>query len=170
MPSFRLTVYLFVLSKVEIVMSKIVIKRKVANKGFYKRQTGLEQKVEQVAKEISAQGAIDIPQLAAGDSVKVHVRIKEGEKERIQIFEGLVIALSNVKINRTFTVRKVSHGVGVERIFQVRSPKIAKVEIVSQGKVRRAKLYFIREREGRAAKLEKANDGRVVLNKESSKS
>lgn len=138
-------------------MSKLVIKRKVANKGFYKRQTNLESKLNIVANELSAKASTEVPTLSPGDSVKVHVRIKEGEKERIQIFEGLVIKISSNKINRTFTVRKVAHGVGVERVFAFRSPKVAKVEIVSQGKVRRAKLYFIREREGRAARLEKAD-------------
>lgn len=85
----------------------------------------------------------------------MHVRIKEGEKERIQIYEGVVIAQSNRGVNRSFTVRKISHGVGVERIFLESSPKIAKLEIVQQGRVRRAKLYYLRGLEGKAARIER---------------
>ncbi|MCK5075973.1 MAG: 50S ribosomal protein L19, partial [Calditrichia bacterium] len=83
----------------------------------------------------------DIPEFKAGDTLKVHVRVIEGEKERIQIFEGDVIGMSGGGITRSFTVRKMSSGVGVERIFPYNSPKVAKVEIVREGKVRRAKLY-----------------------------
>ncbi len=97
----------------------------------------------------------DFPQYDSGDTVRVHVRIKEGEKERIQIYEGVVIAQSNRGINRSFTVRKISHGVGVERIFLESSPKIAKLEIVQQGRVRRAKLYYLRGLEGKAARIER---------------
>ena len=97
----------------------------------------------------------DLPKFKAGDTVKVHVRIKEGEKERTQIYEGLVIAMSNRGATKSFTVRKISHGVGVERIFQEASPKVAKLEVVQEGKVRRAKLYYIRELEGKAARIER---------------
>ncbi len=97
----------------------------------------------------------DFPQFDSGDTLRVHVRIKEGEKERIQIFEGIVIAQSNHGVNRTFTVRKISHGVGVERIFMVSSPKIAKLEIAQVGRVRRAKLYYLRSLEGKAARVER---------------
>jgi large subunit ribosomal protein L19 len=97
----------------------------------------------------------ELPRYAAGDTVKVHVRIKEGEKERIQIFEGVVIARSNRGTSRSFTVRKISHGVGVERIFLESSPKVAKLEIAQVGRVRRAKLYYLRGLEGKAARVER---------------
>ena len=97
----------------------------------------------------------DLPNFKPGDNVKVHVRIKEGEKERIQIYEGLVIARQNKGASKSFTVRKMSHGVGVERIFLDASPKVAKVEVAQVGKIRRAKLYYIRELEGKAAKIER---------------
>jgi large subunit ribosomal protein L19 len=88
-----------------------------------------------------------------GDTVKVHFRIVEGKNERIQIYEGLVIAFKNSRVGKTFTVRKNSYGVGVERIFPLHSPRIAKVEVVRPGRVRRAKLYYIREKIGKAAKI-----------------
>ena len=88
-----------------------------------------------------------------GDTVKVHFKIVEGKTERIQVYEGLVIAMKNAQINKTFTVRKNSYGVGVERIFPVHSPRIAKVEVMRRGKVRRAKLYYIRKKIGKAAKI-----------------
>jgi large subunit ribosomal protein L19 len=97
----------------------------------------------------------DIPLFKAGDTVRVHVKIKEGEKERIQPYEGLVIGRSNTAGGKSFVVRKISHGVGVERIFMESSPKVAKIEIVQEGKVRRAKLYYIRGLEGKAAKIER---------------
>jgi large subunit ribosomal protein L19 len=97
----------------------------------------------------------DLPNFKPGDTVRVHVRIKEGEKERTQAYDGVCIARQNAGASRSFTVRKMSHGVGVERIFMESSPKVAKVEIVSEGKVRRAKLYYLRELEGRAAKIER---------------
>jgi large subunit ribosomal protein L19 len=95
----------------------------------------------------------EIPALRPGESVRVHVKVVEGEKERTQIFEGIVIALSGSGNRATFTVRKVSYGVGVERIFPLHSPRIDKVEIIARGKVRRAKLYYLRERSGKAARL-----------------
>ena len=88
-----------------------------------------------------------------GDTVKVHFRIIEGKNERIQIYEGLVIAFKNSKVGKTFTVRKNSYGVGVERVFPIHSPRIAKVEVVRPGKVRRAKLYYIRDKIGKGAKI-----------------
>ena len=89
----------------------------------------------------------------AGDTVKVHFKIIEGKTERVQIYEGLVIAIKNTKTGRTFTVRKNSYGVGVERVFPLHSPRITKVELVRPGKVRRAKLYYIRGKVGKAAKI-----------------
>ncbi|HPM06439.1 MAG TPA: 50S ribosomal protein L19 [Treponemataceae bacterium] len=88
-----------------------------------------------------------------GDTVKVHFKIIEGKNERIQIFEGLVICFKNSGLSRTFTVRKNSYGVGVERIFPLHSPRVARVELVRPGKVRRAKLYYIRKKIGKAAKI-----------------
>ncbi|MBQ8869662.1 MAG: 50S ribosomal protein L19, partial [Oscillospiraceae bacterium] len=88
-----------------------------------------------------------------GDTVKVHVKIKEGDRERIQVFEGTVIARKHSGVSETFTVRRVSYGVGVERVFPVHSPNIDKLEIVRKGKVRRGKLYYLRNRVGKAAKV-----------------
>ena len=95
----------------------------------------------------------DVPEFRAGDTVRVHVRIKEGEKERIQIFEGLVIYRHGGGISATFTVRKISSGVGVEKIFPVHSPMIAKIEVVRLGKARRAKLSYIRSLSAKAARI-----------------
>ena len=95
----------------------------------------------------------DIPDFKAGDTVKVHARIKEGDKERIQIFQGVVIRRRKGRIRATFTVRKVSYGVGVERIFPLHSPFIEKVEIVSRGKVRQGRIYYLRNLRGKAARI-----------------
>lgn len=92
-------------------------------------------------------------QFAIGDTVRVHVRIKEGERQRIQIFEGTVISKKHGGIEESFTVRRSSYGVGVERVFPVNSPNVEKVELVRHGKTRRAKLYFLRKRSGKASKL-----------------
>lgn len=88
-----------------------------------------------------------------GDTVKVHFKIVEGKNERVQIYEGLVIAMKNANASKTFTVRKTSYGVGVERVFPFHSPRVVKVEVVRPGKVRRAKLYYIREKIGKSAKI-----------------
>ena len=101
----------------------------------------------------SAQLRTDLPELCIGDTVKVHVLIKEGTRERIQVFEGTIIAKKHGGITETFTVRRISYGVGVERTFPVNSPKLAKIEVVRKGKVRRAKLYYLRGRVGKAAKV-----------------
>lgn len=95
----------------------------------------------------------DVPEFDAGDTVNVHVRVVEGEKERIQQFQGVVIAFKGSGARRTFTVRKVSNGVGVERIFPLHSPQLAKIEVVRYGRVRRAKLYYLRERRGKSARI-----------------
>lgn len=95
----------------------------------------------------------DLPELKIGDTVKVHARIKEGNRERIQIFEGTIIAMKHAGINKTVTVRRISYGVGVEKTFPAHSPNIAKFEVVRNGKVRRAKLYYLRDRVGKAAKI-----------------
>jgi len=95
----------------------------------------------------------DVPVFEVGDTVKVHVKIKEGDKYRIQVFEGTVIAKKHGGINETFTVRRVAHGCGIERVFPVHSPIVDKVEVVRNGKVRRGKLYYLRDRVGKAAKV-----------------
>ena len=95
----------------------------------------------------------ELDQFKVGDTVKVHFKIVEGKNERVQIYEGLVIAMKNSKIGKSFTVRKISYGVGVERVFPIHSPRIVKVEVVRPGKVRRAKLYYIREKIGKGAKI-----------------
>ncbi len=95
----------------------------------------------------------DIPSFKPGDLVRVHTKVVEGDNERVQIFEGTVIARKNGGLNETLTVRKISFGVGVERIFPIHSPRIMKLERVKEGKVRRAKLYYIRDKEGKEAKI-----------------
>ena len=95
----------------------------------------------------------EAPVVEVGDLVKVHVKIKEGEKFRIQIFEGTVIAMKHGGFNETFTVRRVAHGCGIERVFPLHSPTVEKVEVIRNGKVRRAKLYYLRDRVGKAAKV-----------------
>ena len=95
----------------------------------------------------------DMPKVEVGDYVRVNVLIREGDKERIQAFEGTVIAMKHGGISETFTVRRVAHGVGIERVFPVHSPVVEKVEVIRNGKVRRAKLYYLRDRVGKAAKV-----------------
>jgi large subunit ribosomal protein L19 len=95
----------------------------------------------------------DVPEFAPGDTVKVHVRVVEGNRERVQVFQGAVIRRQGSGLHESFTVRKVSFGVGVERTFPVHTPIIAKIEVVTRGDVRRAKLYYLRDRVGKAAKI-----------------
>ena len=102
-----------------------------------------------------------IPELKVGNTVKVHVRIKEGNKERIQVFEGIIIKVQGGGLNQTFTVRKISYGVGVEKTFLVHSPLVEKVELVRVGKARRAKLYYLRDRVGKAAKTKEQIGARI---------
>lgn len=102
---------------------------------------------------VSGQIKDEIPELNIGDTVRVSVKIKEGERERIQVFEGTIIARRGGGISESFTVRRVSYGVGVERVFPIHSPNVEKVEIVRRGKVRRSKLYYLRSRVGKAAKV-----------------
>ena len=96
---------------------------------------------------------LDLPNFSPGDTVKVHVKIKEGEKERIQAFQGVVISKRKGSSNATFTVRKVSYGIGVERIFPMHSPIIDKIEVLTHGRVRRAKIYYLRKLRGKAARI-----------------
>ena len=112
-----------------------------------------------------------IPELKVGNTVKVHVRIKEGNKERIQVFEGIIIKVQGGGLNQTFTVRKTSYGVGVEKTFLIHSPLVEKVELVRVGKARRAKLYYLRDRLGKAAKTKeqvgvRIEDKEIVIKEE----
>ena len=102
-----------------------------------------------------------IPDLKVGNTVKVHVRIKEGNKERIQIFEGIIIKVQGAGVNKTFTVRKISYGVGVEKTFLIHSPLVEKVELVRVGKARRAKLFYLRDRVGKSAKTKELIGARI---------
>jgi large subunit ribosomal protein L19 len=109
---------------------------------------------QQLIKELTQdQLKSDIPEFKAGDTLRVHVRIVEGSRERIQVFEGVVIKRRGGGISETFTVRKVSYGVGVERTFPVHTPKIEKIEVTRRGRVRRAKLYYLRNLRGKAARI-----------------
>lgn len=106
--------------------------------------------LDQIEKE---QIRLDIPPFRPGDTVKVHVRIVEGQRERIQVFEGVVIARTRKGARTSFTVRKISYGIGVERVFPLYSPMIEKVEVVSRGRVRRSKIYYLRKLKGKAARI-----------------
>ncbi|MEZ0574866.1 50S ribosomal protein L19 [Halodesulfovibrio aestuarii] len=110
--------------------------------------------IEKIERE---QLRMDIPEFKAGDTVKVHMRIIEGEKERIQIFQGAVIRVSNGTTNATFTVRKISDGVGVERVFPMHTPSIERIEVVQEGRVRRSRLYYLRNLKGKAARIKPKN-------------
>ena len=95
----------------------------------------------------------EVPSVRVGDTVRVHIRVKEGSRERIQVFDGTVIAKKHGGIEESFTVRRISYGIGVEKVFPLHSPAVEKVEVVRRGKVRRAKLYYLRDRVGKAAKV-----------------
>ena len=132
-------------------MAQKLIKRKSRRKAQYNNSHGLSSTVAHVDSSVVR---TNFPDFSSGDTVKVHVKIKEGEKERIQLFEGTVIKRGNRGAGKSFIVRKISHGVGVERIFLESSPSVAEVEVVTRGKVRRSKLYYVRGLEGKAAKIE----------------
>ncbi|MGE0785784.1 MAG: 50S ribosomal protein L19 [Sandaracinaceae bacterium] len=110
-----------------------------------------------------------LPDFRPGDQVEVHYRIQEGDKERTQVFKGVVIRRRGGSVRETFTVRKVSYGVGVERIFPVHSPKIEKLTVVSRGHIRRAKLYYLRERQGKKARLRQSQKDSADLTRDDSK-
>jgi large subunit ribosomal protein L19 len=133
-------------------MATTKTKYRRTSKGVQMPNRGLAARVEAVEKSVAK---TELPDFSPGDTVRVHVRIKEGEKERVQAYEGVVIARNNKGGSKSFNVRKISHGVGVERIFLENSPRIAKLEIVEAGRVRRAKLYYLRELQGKAAKIER---------------
>lgn len=117
-------------------------------------------------KKIEAAELREVPDFKPGDTVRVHFKIVEGKNERVQIYEGLVMAIKNAGIGRSFMVRKNSYGVGVERVFPLNSPRIEKLEIVRYGKPRRAKLYYIREKVGKKAKVKELLGGRKAPKKE----
>jgi large subunit ribosomal protein L19 len=111
---------------------------------------------EQIAKLTADK---EIPEFSAGDTLRVHVKVREGDRERIQVFEGVCIARRNAGVNSAFTVRKVSFGEGVERVFPLYSPHVAKIEVGRRGDVRRAKLYYLRGRRGKSARIAEKTDG-----------
>ena len=114
---------------------------------------------EQMAKRGEAR---PIPEFQAGDTLRVHVKVVEGSRERVQVFEGVCIARKNNGVNSAFTVRKISYGEGVERVFPLYSPRIEEIEVVRRGSVRRAKLYYLRERRGKAARIAERTTGQVM--------
>lgn len=115
-----------------------------------RRKNNIMNVLQQITEEYKKN---DIPAFNVGDTVKVHIKIKEGSRERVQVFEGFVLKKQNGGINETFTVRRIASGVGVEKTFPLHSPKIEKIEVVRQGAVRRAKLNYMRQRTGKAAKI-----------------
>ena len=126
------------------------------------------QKFEQKQLE-KLQAATDIPDFSAGDTLKVHVKVREGTRERVQAYEGVCIARRGKGIGATFTVRKISYGEGVERVFQLYSPRLEKIELVRRGSVRRAKLYYMRDRRGKAARIAERTTGHGIEKKEAKK-
>ena len=121
--------------------------------------------IEQLEKEQIAELGKTIPDFAPGDTVKVNVKVKEGERERIQAYEGVCIARKGGGLNESFTVRKISFGEGVERVFPVHSPMIDSIDVVRRGKVRRAKLYYLRDRRGKSARIAEKVDKRAKVKK-----
>lgn len=117
--------------------------------------------IEQLEKEHMKELNKDVPEFAAGDTVRVNVKVREGDRERIQAFEGVCIARSGGGLHESFTVRKISFGEGVERVFPVYSPLVDSIDVVRRGKVRRAKLYYLRERRGKSARIKEKVDRRV---------
>ncbi|WP_297732156.1 50S ribosomal protein L19 [uncultured Maricaulis sp.] len=127
--------------------------------------------IEQLEQEEAARvlGDKNIPDFSAGDTLRVHVRIKEGERERIQVFEGVCIARNGGGLNESYTVRKISFGEGVERVFPLYSPNVEQIEIKRKGKVRRAKLYYLRDRRGKSARIAERVTGRGIEKREPKK-
>lgn len=107
----------------------------------------------ELEKELIKETVKNLPEFQVGDTIRVHQKILEGTKERVQVFEGLVIAIGNKGVGKSFTVRRISYDIGVERVYPMYSPRIAKIEIIRKGKVRRAKLYYLREKKGKAGRI-----------------
>ena len=128
---------------------------------FWEEGTKMRSKAIELVEQrnVKPESRGQIPEFRVGDTVRVHTKISEGDKERIQIFEGVVIRRKRGQINTTFTVRKMSYGVGVERIFPLYSPRIDKIEVATQGKVKRARLFYLRELQGKAARLQNREEG-----------
>ncbi len=120
----------------------------------------IDQLEREELERLSQKETAKLPEFGPGDTARVHVRVIEGGKERIQVFEGLVIAVKEGGLRSAFTVRKISHGIGVERRFPLHSPRIAKIEIIRRGKVRRAKLYYLREKIGKATRVKERREDR----------
>ena len=118
--------------------------------------------IEQLEKEEMARLAKSVPEFAPGDTLKVGVKVKEGDRERVQAYEGVCIGRAGSGLNENFTVRKISFGEGVERVFPVHSPAVASIEVVRRGKVRRAKLYYLRDRRGKSARITEKVDNRAA--------
>ncbi|MFS2316573.1 50S ribosomal protein L19 [Maricaulis sp. D1M11] len=127
--------------------------------------------IEQLEQEEAARvlGDKELPAFDPGDTLRVHVRIKEGDRERVQVFEGVCIARSGTGLNESYTVRKISFGEGVERVFPVYSPMIEQIEVKRRGKVRRAKLYYLRDRRGKSARIAERTTGRGIVKREPKK-
>ena len=136
-----------------VMQRAVIYPIKIGNSMYDRLKKSEEKKMD--ALKLIAQDSMkaDAPKFEVGDTVKVHVRITEGNKTRIQVYEGTVIAKKHGGISETFTVRRVAHGCGVERVFPLHAPSVEKVEVVRMGKVRRAKLYYLRDRVGKAAKI-----------------
>lgn len=128
----------------------VPLQEKVCMSIGWKEMNSMHKLIEEITKE---QLKTDLPDFRPGDTVRVHVKVVEGTRERIQLFEGVVIKRRGGGISETFTVRKISYGVGVERTFPVHTPRIAKIDVVRRGKVRRAKLYYMRKLRGKAARI-----------------
>ncbi len=121
--------------------------------------------IEQLEKEHIEELGKDVPEFAAGDTLRVNVKVREGERERIQAFEGVCIARSGGGLHESFTVRKISFGEGVERVFPIYSPLVDSINVVRRGKVRRAKLYYLRDRRGKSARIKEKTDRRASSKK-----
>ena len=127
-----------------------VIGPKANSLNIYSWELEKMEKIKQLEREMMR---LDLPDFSPGDTVNIHVKIREGEKERIQVFQGVVISKRSGTTNATFTVRKISYGIGVERVFPLHSPIIDKIEVVTRGRVRRAKIYYLRKLRGKAARI-----------------
>lgn len=138
----------------EIERSEIERARQIwADNENRRREQEAKEKKRTEFEQVNVENRAPIPGFRPGDTVRVHAKVVEGDRERIQIFEGVVIAMNNASVRKTFTVRKISHGVGVERTFLLYSPRIEKIEVVRYGKVRRAKLYYLRTKIGKQARI-----------------
>jgi large subunit ribosomal protein L19 len=147
----------------EIERQEIARSRDIwANNENRRREQDAKEKKREFKEEdrVSVEQRIALPRFRQGDTVKVHAKVVEGDKERIQVFEGVVIGMSHESARSCFTVRKISHGIGVERTFLLNSPRIEKIEVARHGKVRRAKLYYLRGKVGKATRIKEDRDAK----------